>query len=476
MTQKYSFSTFLKFINTLLIILILTASPLSAEAPQLLLGKKYFDVTHELLQSAEKSIDIYMYFIIADENAKNPVNILVDDLTKAKQRGVDVKVFLEDRKMNENKIAYDKLMRNGIDVNFDTPGMLLHAKNVIIDNKYCIIGSTNWTRAAIEKNYETSILIDSEQIAESIKDYFSKIETTAKPILSIGVSIPYEFLVSPEMGPKIFKDHASNALDLYLLLLKKSRLAGSNTIKFNYSETASQLGHPEFSNGTSVGKDKTEYDYLKLRKPFRALKSKYHLIDYNTLRERKVVLLPVESTQSFTLPYTYWDYNYAKSLSLRAKYMYLISLLETHKNKDYPFWFRSNKSLSSIYNISTNSISLGFMELERENIIEITRSTAIDEKYEDRGANIYKLNKLISPKKFNLKLYKLSRLYGAHITRQAVYLASQLNDPKDIEKITTFIKLIKKYGYRKVSSAVNTTTKHKKGTGLYSMETVHNLL
>lgn len=409
-----------------------------------------------------------MYFIIADEdNSKNPVNQLVIDLIYAKERGVDVRVFLENTKLSQNRIAYQKLTHNGIQVKFDTSKYLLHTKTIIIDNRYCIIGSTNWTRSAIETNYETSILIDSEQLALSVKEYFSGMETTQAPPLFIGISIPDEFLLNKELGPKIFKDHAQKALCLYLLLLKESQLTGLNTITFNYRDIALQLGYPEL--------DPSGY-YLKLRKPFRLLKREYHLINYHTLREKKVTLLPIESTQSFILPYVYWDYNYSKSLSFKAKYVYLISLLETYKNKDYPFWFKSNKSLSSIYHISTNPISLGFLELERENIIEITRSKAVTEKYEDRAANIYQLNPLISQEEFNSKIDELNQKYSSRITKKARYLASQFNEPRDIEKIKTFIALIKKHTYPKVLEAVKIAATYKKGTGLHSIETVYTLL
>ncbi|MEF9425861.1 MAG: hypothetical protein L0922_04645 [Candidatus Mariimomonas ferrooxydans] len=51
-----------------------------------------------------------MYFIIiAPEDKTNPVNELVNDIVDAKNRGVQVKVVLEDSKLRENRLAYEKL-------------------------------------------------------------------------------------------------------------------------------------------------------------------------------------------------------------------------------------------------------------------------------------------------------------------------------------------------------------------------------
>lgn len=467
-------------IFALVLIAVILVSPLAPAGgtTKLLINENYLDVVHKLISEAEKSVAVYMYFIIAssDRGFMNPVDVLVEDLIKAEERGVTVSVFLENRKIKESRAAYQRLTQKGVRVEFDTPKRLLHAKTVIVDDRYCVIGSTNWSRTAIESSFEISALIDSEELAREIKEYFSGLEIAEKPLLFSGISVPYGFLLNHKAASKMFKDHASKAFDLYLLLLRKSQQAGSGTISFNYREIALGLGYPEFNRKISRGKNENEYYHLKIRKPFRALKANYHLIDYDTLRDRKVRLLPIESSQSFILPYNYWDYNYSISLSFRAKYMYLIALLETHKNKECPFWFRTNKSLAVIYNISTNPISLGFLELERENIIEVTRSMPMSGKYEGRPANVYRVNELVSPEQFSLQIDKMNERYGVKITEQARNLASQINCPKDMKKIEGLIVLIQEYGYPEVLEAVEVAAGYKKGTGLYSIETVYSLL
>lgn len=437
--------------------LLLTSSPSCHGSSELLTNKNYFAKTHELIQQARESIDIYMYYIIADtKDEHSPVNILINDLIEAKKKNIKINIWLEGSKLDQNKIAYQKLTENGIKVTFDTPKSFLHAKTVTIDDKYSIIGSTNWSRSSIETNYETSILTDSPEIAASVKQYFSRISVIEKPVIITGVSVPAEFLLNPELGPGIFKDHSQKALDMYLSLLKDAQSCGKNTIV--------------------VSPYNTDKDYLKIRKPLRQLKYKYRLISYNTLRDKTITIIPVNSEKYFTIPYEYWDYGYSDRLSFKAKYIYLIALLETREKTSYPFWYKSNAGLSAAYHISANPISLGFLELEKENIIEITRSKAENKNYENRAANIYKLNPLTSAEEYNSRIKGLEEQYGRLKTRQAKYLASLFNDPKDIDKITRFINLIKTHGYPEVIKAAKRAANYKKGTSLNSPETVSILI
>ena len=74
-----------------------------------------------------------------------------------------------------------------------------------------------------------------------------------------------------------------------------------------------------------------------------------------------------------TIPSEYWEYGYSDSLSMRAKYIYLICLYESSRSTRYPFWFRSQKDMSKLYGISDNTISSALLELEAKGIIEVTR-------------------------------------------------------------------------------------------------------
>lgn len=132
---------------------------------EVLFRKSYQQTLHKYINQAEESIVVAMYFIILEPNAEGPVTQLVDGLVNAKQRGVKVKVVLENSKIKESRQAYQKLKENGVVVEFDTPAHLLHVKGVVIDQRYVFIGSANWSRMAIEDNYEVVNFTDSKQDA-----------------------------------------------------------------------------------------------------------------------------------------------------------------------------------------------------------------------------------------------------------------------------------------------------------------------
>ena len=157
-------------------------SPITASA-EVLFGKAYHQALHQYLAQSKSSITIAMYFIIINPaDPTDPVNELVNDLINAKNRGVAIKVVLEDSKLKENRLAYEKLRANNITVYFDTAEHLLHIKEVVIDGRYVFAGSANWSKAAIEDNYEATYFEDSVPDALASKKYIDNIPIQKKDI------------------------------------------------------------------------------------------------------------------------------------------------------------------------------------------------------------------------------------------------------------------------------------------------------
>ena len=372
----------------LLIFFIFLFFSLNASA-EVLFGEAYQQTLHKHLMQAEESITIAMYFIILEPKGKGPINELVNDLISAKNRGVSVKVILEDSKLKENRLAYQKLKENNVAVYFDTPKHLLHIKGIAIDDKYLFLGSANWSRAAIEDNYEASYFGDSEQDTIAFRQYIDNIPFQDKDIflpLPKGVSISPDFLLSPKSGRRLLKSHAAKQLDLYLLLRKIQQEKGETNITIDYDSLAKDMGYvaPE-----DLGKYRNEHHYFheRIHRLLIGLK-KYGLIGY----KKGIVVLNIDKGKSsIIMPFEYWQYGYPDYLSMRAKYMYLICLYEAARSTRYPFWFRSQKDMAKLYGISETTISLGFLELEEKDIIEITRDKPTPPDFSDRKANIYKI-------------------------------------------------------------------------------------
>ncbi len=300
---------------------------------------------------------------------------MVNDIVGAHNRGVQVKIVLEDSKLKANRLAYEKLKENNIAVFFDTPEHLLHIKGVAIDDRYIFLGSANWSKAAIEDNYEATYFEDSPQDALAFKKYVNNIPVQENDIFlpqAKGVSISKDFLLSPELGRKLLKAQAYKQFDLYLLLCRIQQETGKSYLGINYDVLAERMGY-QAPHPLGEYRNAHEYYYERIHRSLVRLRD-YGFIDYKkgkvTLKANNVTEV---SNPLITIPFEYWEYGYSDSLSMRAKYIYLICLYEASRSTRYPFWFRSQKDMSKLYGISDNTISSALLELEDKGIIEVTR-------------------------------------------------------------------------------------------------------
>jgi len=145
-----------------------------------LLNRQYFNVTRNAIASANESISIVMYQMKSYETEKNPIKLMHDEMIKAVQRGVKVRVLLEkgeyDGKVSsvtkENQKTASYLKSKGIDVKLDSLEATTHDKLVVIDDSIVIVGSHNWSFSAMQENNEASVLIENKELADYYADYF----------------------------------------------------------------------------------------------------------------------------------------------------------------------------------------------------------------------------------------------------------------------------------------------------------------
>ncbi len=145
---------------------------------QLLADGQYYTTLTELIQNAGQRIDMAMFLFKAPKDSLPAA--IADELIKAQKRGVRVHVILEnsgyEENINEaNRQVGELLRKNKVKVTFDSPDRTTHAKIVVIDRRYCLIGSHNLTQAALKQNSEFSLLIDSRPLARELLDYMETI-------------------------------------------------------------------------------------------------------------------------------------------------------------------------------------------------------------------------------------------------------------------------------------------------------------
>ena len=144
-----------------------------------IVDRNYFDIVVPEIQKAQRNIDMAVFQFRFYENEKNKVRLLTEALIEAAERGVVIRVLLDQsnwspsiKRNNEPTINY--LKENGIEAKFDSPKKTLHAKLIIIDDNV-IVGSTNLGFHALERNNEVSILIRNKETTDYYKAYFENL-------------------------------------------------------------------------------------------------------------------------------------------------------------------------------------------------------------------------------------------------------------------------------------------------------------
>jgi len=140
----------------------------------------YFDVLIPHLTQAKQEIVVSMFLFALGDHENNRANQVKSALIDAVKRGVRVRVLLdvsegEDFSTEANRGVAKELGQHGIAVQFDSPARTTHTKLVIIDQRYVLLGSHNFTHSALRHNNEASLLIESPKLAQQALAYLQHI-------------------------------------------------------------------------------------------------------------------------------------------------------------------------------------------------------------------------------------------------------------------------------------------------------------
>ena len=152
----------------------------SSEAQKLLLDREYYPALLSHIEGARQEIVLVAFLFKATDSRSNRPAAVIRKLIEARHRGVRVEVVLEksgyDDELNEeNRKVADHLQRNNIAVRFDSAKKTTHAKLVIIDQRFILLGSHNLTHSALAANHEVSMLIDNHRMATELLSYIKKL-------------------------------------------------------------------------------------------------------------------------------------------------------------------------------------------------------------------------------------------------------------------------------------------------------------
>ena len=120
-----------------------------------------------LINKSETSIYMPTFLITHRE--------LTSALISAKKRGVKIKVIIDAANASNKYSKHQQLRDNGIEVKVENYAGKMHSKTIIIDEKYVIMGSMNFSRSGEEKNDENTVILDNPQIAKFLIKQFNLI-------------------------------------------------------------------------------------------------------------------------------------------------------------------------------------------------------------------------------------------------------------------------------------------------------------
>lgn len=117
-----------------------------------------------IINKAEKYIYIPAFVITHDK--------LAEALVQAKSRNINVKIIIDATNVTTKRSKLKVLRNAGIDVKVENYAGKLHSKSIIIDDKYVIAGSMNFSNSGETKNDENCLIIEDERLAKYYKGFF----------------------------------------------------------------------------------------------------------------------------------------------------------------------------------------------------------------------------------------------------------------------------------------------------------------
>ncbi|KAF8818943.1 phospholipase D-like domain-containing protein [Rickettsia endosymbiont of Cardiosporidium cionae] len=164
------------------------------------------------LAKAKKTIYMQAYVLTLD--------IIINQLIDAYQRGLDVNILLDYSHYRNNSRAYKMLKSTGVKVNFDKMNGIAHNKVIIIDETKVITGSFNFSYAADTKNAENVIMINNPNIANQYLDnWFNRKVASLKGLERYKNKKDLEKKIRDNENKNFFLQLYNNFLETYQMLI-----------------------------------------------------------------------------------------------------------------------------------------------------------------------------------------------------------------------------------------------------------------
>jgi cardiolipin synthase len=115
-----------------------------------------------------------------------PTEDLLDAMTAAAQRGVDVRLIVpgftdSNLILHATRSNYTRLLKRGVHI-YERKDALLHAKSVVIDGAVSIVGSANLDMRSFVHNDEVNAIVVSRDFALRMEEIFQQDQQASRPL------------------------------------------------------------------------------------------------------------------------------------------------------------------------------------------------------------------------------------------------------------------------------------------------------
>jgi len=204
------------------------------------------------INQAEAFINIAMY-IFTDREIALP-------LVKARERGVKVRLYLDQDQVDYRYSQSRFLVQKGIKTKISSNKYVMHHKFAIIDNRILLTGSYNWTFSANNRNDENLMVIDDLEIIEIFQNQFVNLwtnkyslERTRQLYQIAKVDFPFMFITSTKSEVQTININSASPEELTSILKISEPLAQKiitlrNSLSGGFKEPKGLLKLPELIN------------------------------------------------------------------------------------------------------------------------------------------------------------------------------------------------------------------------------------
>lgn len=117
-----------------------------------------------LIRNAQNYIYIPAFIIIEKQT--------IEELIQAKKRGVDVKIIADALNASAKYSKIKEIRASGIPVKIENYAGKLHSKTMIIDDRYLVVGSMNFSYSGENRNDENTLILDNSKAAIFYRKFF----------------------------------------------------------------------------------------------------------------------------------------------------------------------------------------------------------------------------------------------------------------------------------------------------------------